>query len=412
VTKQTRSMKLIHAALAIIAVAALTLYILACRPSWSPDGRTVVYSYWDEGAQKSAIAMFDRKTRTSRVIFELASETNSSNEILAAQWAKDGVNVIVALPAGDNGTSVLLLPQNAQKPVRAFTIEHMEESDDLGLIPLPQIGNQLFVAGSKWRTRINLETGEIYSYQQKEKNECVLTEAGDKIFYMRELEVKGTGHKEGEAKKETGQQKNSDVERAYEFGELDQKDLSFHATITLKTQDLTARGIGDPTGYLDVAPGDLKIAATADGLGDTDPRILVIGQSGIEQILEGGIKGQPYTLGNPQWSRDGKLIYVPALIKNREPKRAEFAVVEVRVDGSGSRIDQIEEISMEQKLENFLSYVQIALSPDGKLIAASTGQVENAAAVRKGLFLLDVSKANRPVEFYPAPALPKRPKKE
>lgn len=414
---ETRSTSLTHVALTVMAIIGLALFILACRPSWSPDGQKVMYSYWDKGAQKAAVAVFDRKTRTSRVIFEMTKEGSSSAQVVLAQWAKDGIHGIVTV--GDDAMHVLAMPQGPQKPVRLFTLQQVDDSDSLGLLPFPQVGDLLFIAASKSRTRINLLTGEIFSFQEKEKNECLLYEGGQKVVYMRgiveqepEPKKEADAQKGGQAKKGTEEQKKEvNVTVAYEFGELDQKDLSLHPTVTLKVEELKAKGIAEPSGFLDVNPKNLKMASVEDRE-DRPARLLVIGTTGIEQILEPGIKEKSYKLGNPQWSRDGRMVYVAALIDDEKTKNTEFAVVEVPLDGKGQRIDKIDEQPTKDYDDDYLTHAQLALSPDGRLIAVTRGAFQDVPREKKGLFLLDVSKPNRPVSFYPAPALPKLPKKD
>jgi|SRR5271166_5367984 len=417
-TDKRRSAKyapdLTHVILTLVGITGLVLFILACRPSWSPDGRKILYSYWDDGAQKAAVAVFDRKTRTSKVIFESSHSEDTSKGVLATQWVKDGQHTLVVLHGGGDALTVAVLPQNAKKAVQTYVVERVGQSEASGFLPLPQVGNQLFMSGEKVRARINLETGEIFSHEEKEKSECLLYEAGDKVLYLKEIDAKKKEQtKEGEVKKDAGEQKtDEDTAEAYEFGELDQKDLSLHPTLTLKVDELTAKGIGSPSGFLDVNPQSSRIATIEDPLKDKQPRILIIGQSGIEQILEPGIKEESFKLGNPRWSRDGKSIYVPALIDDDKAKTAQFVVVELAVDGKSSQIDRIVEGPQNEFGSDYLSATQIALSPDGKFIAASNGYGDSVKPENVGLFLLDVSKADRPVSFYPAPALPKLPKKE
>jgi dipeptidyl aminopeptidase/acylaminoacyl peptidase len=415
VTNETHSTSLTHIVLTLIAIIGLALFILACRPSWSPDGQKVMYSYWDKGAQESAVAVFDRKSRTSLVIFEMAKEGSSSAEVVLAQWAKAGIHGIVAV--GDDAMHILALPQGPQKPVRLFTLQHVDDSDSTGLLPFPQVGDQLFVASPKSRTRINLKTGEIFTFQEKEKNACLLYEAGQEVVYMRGIEEQkpepkkeGDTQKEGEVKKGTEEQKKS-VTVAYEFGELDQKNLSLHPRVTLKVEELKAKGIAEPSGFLDVNPKNLKMASVEDEE-DRGARILVIGTNGIEQILEPSIKEKNYKLGNPQWSRDGRMVYVAALIDDEKTKNTKFAVVEVPLDGKGQRIDKIDEQPTKDFDDDYLTHAQLALSPDGQLIAVTRDAFQNVPPEKKGLFLLDVSKPSRAVSFYPAPALPKLPPKD
>ena len=383
--------------LTLVGLTGLVLFILACRPSWSPDGRKVLYSYWDDGAGKAAVAVFDRKTRSSHLIFEWGNEESSNQTLAGAQWTKDGEEAIVTTYV-EEAVQIVVVSVTTQRPLQMYALKKM---GDLSVLPIPQVGNQLFVVGGKAWVRLNLTTGEVLRREDKEVEDGLLYDVGGKVFYIRQIEEKAE-----ETKKEVGEKKTLETPRKnYEFGELDQKDLSLHPTLTLRSEELESKGIRELTGFADVDPGSLKTAITTDATEGKPARIVVIGKSGVEQILEVGTKEKPFKLGNPQWSRDGKMIFVSAVIEGEKTKRAEFGVVEVPVDGKVSRFDRIEEGPKEDFDEDFLTFAQIVLSPDGKLIAVTNGHVDTLPD-KKGLFLLDVSRPQRPVNFYPAPALP------
>ena len=58
------------------------------------------------------------------------------------------------------------------------------------------------------------------------------------------------------------------------------------------------------------------------------------------------------------------------------------------LDGKSVRIDRIQNGPEDEFGSDFLSYEQIALSPDGKLIAVSNGHVKDLQPGKKGLYLL------------------------
>ncbi len=391
-------LNLTHVILTLVGIAGLVLFILACRPSWSPDGRKVLYSYTDEGAKKSAVAVFDRKTRTSRVLFEWWDETDSGEKAPGAQWTKDGERVIVTIYE-ENGIQLLAIPVNAQKAYQAYTLKKMDEA---AFLPFPEVGNRLFLMSGDILVRVDLTTGAIFRREWKEKPDCVLYDAGNKVFYMNRIEEKAAE----ETKDKDAQKVQEETPEAFEIGELEQSDLSLRPFLTLKVEELKAKGIGSFTGLADVHPKSLRMAAAEDPLEGKPARVLVIGKGGIEQVLEVGIKEKPYKLGNPQWSRDGKTVYVSALIHDKTKNTAEFAVVEVPLDGKATRIDRIEERPKSDFGDDYLEHAQIALSPDDQMIAVSNGHLENVRPERKGLFLLDLSRPERLVKFYVAPALP------
>lgn len=394
-------LNLTHVILTLVGITGLALFILACQPSWSPDGQKVLYSYWDAGAQKAAVALFDRKAKKSRVIFEWSNEEESGDVFLAgAQWTKDGAKAVISMYQEKN-LQLLALPIGSDAPMRTYTLQKVGEALTL---PLPQSGDNLFVMSDQRWTRVNLATGEIFSKEAGGTSDCLFYEATGRVIYFRQGEA---GNQKAK-KVEDSQAAQELTPNTYELGELNPKEMSLQATLTLTPAELNKNGITDFNGMLDEDPRSARIAA----ISDTPAKVVVIGKHGIEKVLDAGIGEKGVKLGNPQWSRDGKTIFVIVLITRKETKTAELAVVEVPVDGKSVRIDRIQKGPEGEFGSDFLSYQQIALSPDGKLIAVSNGHVKDLRPERRGLYLLDVSKESRPVSFYPAPALSALPKKD
>ena len=395
-----------HAALAFLGLAGLVLFILACRPSWSPDGQRVLYSYGDKESQRAAVAVFDRKTHTSRVIWVASDETESDHRLVATQWSADGEQAILT-SASDKYTDVLVLPFHSQKPARRFTLD---ASGNSALLPYPQIANYLFIGGQKGIYRLDLENGEILKKDPDkpiaDSDGFLLFESGRTLMYLVKIKPEDVP-----APKESTKAAEEKPTGTLEFGEIDPNDLSFRATQTVTEAMLNAKGLGDISGFVDIEPKSRTMAITGELLGGGGPAIVILGNDGIEKVLGAEMRNKGDDLGNPQWSRDGKVIYVPALFPNAATGRTQFAVVEVPLDGKKPRIDLIQEGPKAEFDDDFLTMAQIALSPDGKLIAVSNGYDEKVRPEKRGIFVLDVSQPKRPVSFYPALALPAVPQK-
>src|SRR5208282_3169195 len=246
----------------------------------------------------------------------------------------DGTQAILTI-ATDNSADVLLLPIRSQKPTRRYTLNNLGAS---AYLPAPQVGNYLFLGRQNSMLRLDLENGEVLEGESRKELDSdfglVPFELNHKIMYLANIKKEPAPA----AKKEAADSQEEHPGNL-ELGEVDAKDLSLHTTLTLTETDLKAKGIGSITGFLDVEPKSGRIALLTEQLKGT--ALLVLGPEGIVKIVEAGQKTKEDAYGNLQWSRDGKLIYVTALLQIAETARTQFAVVEVPLDGTSPRIDQI-----------------------------------------------------------------------
>ena len=91
-----------NAALAFVGLLALSIYILACT-SFSPDDKKVLYPSFDAASGAIGMAVYDRETRTSEMVFVPVAYANRGKQrrgrphgILRAQWLANGRDIVIA----------------------------------------------------------------------------------------------------------------------------------------------------------------------------------------------------------------------------------------------------------------------------------------------------------------------------
>lgn len=365
--------------LGILGLTALILYILAClpsQPSWSPDGSKVLFPYYDSDTEQWGLALYDARTGTTRSIWleKPSSGRYREEEMPSVQWTRDGTQAIVSSELRDSDNTVtlqvLVLPVGSRKPVRRFLLPKMEK--DAFLSVFPEVAGHLYISSKKRLTRLNLRTGQV----DVRESDCdlALAGAGDSIFYIC---TSGVGETEG-----------------YDFGRVNTEDLSLQPLFKVD-------GIKGLNGFLAPEPRGARLAVVGQG---QDKDFLLLMSTGLERVLPLEVPAQQYKLGNLEWSLDGKTIFVAVLIATGEEEVTQYSIAEVPVAGGPARLVPIAKVlgSIGDGDEFFF---QIALSPDGTRIAASTAHLDDddVGAQDRALYLVNLRDPKRRVTKIPVP---------
>src|SRR5512135_203994 len=114
--------------LAFFGIVALIVYVLGCRPSYSPDGTKIVLPIMDAKTKVTSVVLYDLVKNSVETIFVSAPASEEENRAYSAQWLSDGERVVI------NGVSTLLiLPVGSPAPTRFLPLRESVEVSGLEL---------------------------------------------------------------------------------------------------------------------------------------------------------------------------------------------------------------------------------------------------------------------------------------
>jgi hypothetical protein len=370
--------------LTLFGMLCLAAYVLACRPAFSPDGSKVLFPATDDEAKLFSVVVFDRRTQDTETIFV----ANGTPLASSAQWTADGTGAILVWAEYEKQSQirVMILPHGFKSPVRVFTWEGDEGLGAwLPFCPPPVIGNYLFVAGKTSVHRLNLETGEIKKERYGVAGEAfVLTGQGNQVYFWMMI---GQG--------EAGR---------FELGTIDKDTLIRTPILQIEGKD-----VGKLWPFLAVSPDASRIAAVSEKPLESQrgnlQKILIFRGDRLEAAIPVGLALDPITLGNIEWSRNGTVIYAAILKKDQAEGEYQLGVLEVPTTGTGMR--EIPLLSLKnpstREVDDVLREFQIALSPDGKTIAAVGPAFNSVKEEDRTLYLVDLESLERRVTKIAAP---------
>ena len=376
-----------NAALAFAGMAALTIYILACTASFSPDDTKVIYPAFDGPSGRLGIALYNRETARSETLFlplDLGggSTNNLNTPVLRPQWMADGRRVLVAWGT-DNDLTLALVPCSASGSVKLFRQLFKENANAEWLgAPIPVVGERAFIrSDTKEVLRLDLRTGEATRHQfTGEASEISLWPgAGDKeLFYLE-------GHEQGVF----GRLNPETFERTPLFGFTNKlADGSFCA------YDESGKHLA----FVEEAKEELRVVVLEDG------------KAVFTYALDP--KGGKLGFGNAVFSRKGDVLLGGYQLIAAGQTNSSFGLIEIPLNNAPVRMTPLVE-SVNTTDDTSALYFQIGVSHDGKTVAASSAYLACAAPDFKpedcALFLVDLRDARRKVNKVPIPLPANRP---
>ena len=390
--------RLLHAVLAVVGIGALTAYLVACRPAWSPDGSKLLFPYFNPKTEKVGVALFDRETRKTSSLLVCEPKPGKKVTWVQAQWDRAGERaIVVQVEDADVRLHLLVRPVDPPGPTRTFAVPVHELSPFPG-VPLPEVDGNVFISDKEYLIRVDLETGK--TDREGVEGEPVLVGTKNRIYYLRMVPAKAAA--EGEEKTD-GAAKDD-----YELGTVDANRLVLKPVSRLPEKD-----VGEVLPFFALSPDGSVVAMT--GRKEGTIRLLLVARGRLQKSIPLKLASKANVVGNLEWSRDGKTIYV-ALIRNakeQEQRPAQFCIGEISAETGAMRVTPLLHARIGGTADDGIAslYFQIALSPDGKTIAASPTLLGLSGAEGptlehendRALYLVDLTTAGRIITKVPIP---------
>jgi hypothetical protein len=399
------------------------VFMLACvgGPAWSPDSSKLLFAWRDGESDRYNVAVYDRATRQSRIIFQHRSANEGSDDFnVVPAWQNDGTRAIVAMTTevSDTHCSLLSIAIKGTEPPEVYDLG--QKTVCFNPAVMPQIGTRVYIAKEGGITWLDLSTGEsgsktITDESGFEKGNSLLGEHNGQLVYTRNVSRPGNDPENKDA-----------TEDGTEFGQIELAGLDLKPKFTMWQNDVAEWGFD---GFAVWEPGGSRIALVGTGK-DTDKIHILDEKKGLTGTLMpalGGVK--EYRLGSLAWSHDGRTLFAAAVTKGQGNDTYDYSLAEVPLAGTPGRLTRIASFHIKKtqpdqshggnadkldlsdfhKDNSLLSFV-VSLSPDGNTIAAIPGNMGSDCQfdeADRALFLVDMRGQARRVTRIPFPKTPK-----
>ncbi len=361
-------------ALALLGLAALLSYILACT-SFSPDDSKVLFSMVEPESAGVGVAVYDRQAKKTELLFvpygqDLSRSTDREAPVLRPQWLPDGRSFFVAwLGSSQPALNIALLPYGRTGAFRIFELEGLDDPGSQLVQPLPVSDTFLFLKGkSNSIVRLNLFTGQLEQGNLPPNTDQLLSPGNGLVCYMT---------------KPDGQDESA------EFGLIDP--ISF----TSSTLGRATINLAGSCPVIDSSRRFLAYAVKQDN--QLGFRLVEPGKP--DRILPLRSVGDNLKLGNARFSPKGDLLYAAFLELGTTGTNASLGFLEVPLDDRKPRKNVLlQNVSTQEEDDVFLFPIEI--SHDGKALAVSSTYLALKRSIKledRALFLVDLTDPNRSV---------------
>ncbi|MFO1402416.1 MAG: hypothetical protein U1F30_14595 [Steroidobacteraceae bacterium] len=362
---------------AVAGVLALACYILACGPAFSPDDSRLLFASNDPAGEHLVMALYDRRTRTSRPLLVLP--IGSTDSFNAYAWTPDGREALALWMDADDALQVAAVPLHDAATVRRLRIDAVIGDDVLEYAWHPVVvGGQLYLGGNGHVWCIDLLHGGVRSLEVAGQPRLVA--ANGRIFYARALPPAADGRKR------------------VEVGRLDAGPLA-----------LVPQFFADGAGH-EVFAVSMDGTRVALDVADSDTARLLVFERGVPQRTLDVRAAAPELefAAMPQWSADATRLYA-TYRRPLDGQRNEYGVLELPANGGAPRL----QVLLATGRANGVMPVDI--SHDGRTLATTSTFLQKPLAESQGigavgldardlaLFLVDLGDARHRVTRIPIP---------
>lgn len=357
---------------------ALACYLLACGPAFSPDDSQVLYPSNDPASGYTVMALYDRRTRTTRALMTLP--VGSDDSLSAYAWTPDGREALALWSDADDVLHVAAVPPRGGTP-RQLSIDAVAGDAVLDGAWHPAVlGHHVYLAGHHHLWRIDLRDGTTQSLAVAGRPR--LAAAGGRLYYRRDLDVP------------------PDTAPRVEVGRVDPGTLAM-------TPQFTAVGAGNDV--FAVSDDGARVALDA---ADSDvTRLLVFERDVPGRTLDLRTAAPLLELGGmPEWSHDAARLYATYRLP-LDANAREFGVLEMPLDGAAPRLQRLLRAGGKDGV------MPLALAHDGHALAVVSTYLQtpplelaadrppNLAAADLALYLIDLADKGRAVTRIAIPPL-------
>ncbi len=380
-----------NSALALLGLASLLIYALACT-SFSPDDSKVLYPTIDPKTGTMGVAVYDRASGKSEVLFlpfgVNVDSLESKAVLFRSQWLPDGRSIVVAWPAlnakgeaEDKGLSFAVLPFNSRGPARVFLVPGLQEGASRLVLPLPVAGTFLFLTGeSNSLVRLNLATGEMRRQTGLPEMTLLPSPRGDRLFYL------------AKADRADGQ---------VDCGTLNPDTFARTPLFQVKSNEF-----GNDASLFTLSRDGKRFAYFFKSDNKPVCRVLESGKPARTLPLTSG--SQDLNLGSAQFSPNGNVLYASFSGPGADQTNAAFGYLEIPVDGAPVRQTTLIG-NVGKQGDDLAVYFQLDVSHDGKALAVASTYLaldQPLKAEDCALFLVDLADPRHKVTKVSIPLPP------
>jgi len=375
---------------ALIGLGALLIYVLACT-SFSPDDSKVLYLTVDAKSGLTAVAVYDRKSGKSELLFEpyaqnVADPAAAKPALMRPQWLNDGHNILAAWTAGlddsEKSLNLAVLPFDRRGPARTFQLSNLgkDAATRLCFWPLPVVGSSLFLGGES-NSIIRLELANGALHRQTNQQELVLLPSpdSDRLFYVRGA---------------------NDSKGPNELGLLNPETYAPTPLFQFKEEQVSMFSLA-------LSRDAKRLAYQLEN--ESPPVVHLLENSQPVRTLSLASLGEKMEINLRHFSPKGDILY-GSFKSSDAGTKASYGFVEIPLDGSAVRKTTLISNAESGDKEMFASF-QIDISHDGKTLAVESLWLAYGdhpiLANDCALFLVDLADPERKISKVAIPLPPK-----